>query len=60
MRARAIRILAAAIIREQLLFLSVHLEVRLLFESGGQWRAASDRANTVGNLYHPETTELST
>ena len=32
--ALTIRILAAAIIREQLLFIFAHLEVRLLFESG--------------------------
>ena len=46
-------VLAAAIIQEQLLFLSTHLEVRLLFESGCQSRAASDRAHTV-DIYHPE------
>ena len=47
MCAHATRILAVAIILEQLLFLFVHLEVWLLFESGNYSRAASDRANTV-------------
>ena len=46
-------VLAAAITRERRLFLSAHLEVRLLFESGDLSRAASDRANTVlgGTVY---------
>ena len=48
--ARATRIVTVASIREQPLFLSAHLEVRLLFESGNWSRAASDRANMVGAL----------
>ena len=38
---RAIRILAAATVREWVLFLSMHLEVQFLFERG------SDRANIL-------------